>query len=169
MKEYRVDSNNKKVFCLTQNNKLIGELKYNNWFSFKSDITLFNNSKFNIESNDIFGSRMDVKENERLLFCIETDWNNNIIIHASFDEINQEYIFKKFSILNNIYVLLNSDELELLVLRPDFKWKSFNYDYNIVSTENFERLKYKDLMLLTIIHCANYNMSMANTTNFALV
>ena len=43
-----------------------------------------------------------------------------------------------------------------MVAETDFKWNKLNYDYNIETSKNFDDFDNKELLLLTILHCINY-------------
>ena len=80
----------------------------------------------------------------------------NITLNTKFENIDIHYIFKHTGVFKSTYTLVDSEEEELLVIQTDFKWNKFNQDYNIFSSDTFEKFKNKDIILMTIIHCINY-------------
>ena len=57
------------------------------------------------------------------------------------------------------FVLIDTEKRELMVAEADFKWNKLNYDYIIVTTQNFDYFNHKELLLLSILNCINYYMT----------
>jgi hypothetical protein len=57
-------------------------------------------------------------------------------------------------------VLKDRMEHDILEVYPHFDWKHFSYEYKIAADSNFDMIRNKEVLLLTVIHCANYYMSM---------
>jgi len=96
------------------------------------------------------------------------NWNGSVIIDAKLGDVESHYIFRNKGILKSGYVLLDSEEEVLAVIQPDFKWSAFNFDYDITTSEVFDGFEHTvkghdALLLLTIVHCANYYMAMMTT------
>ena len=163
MKEYKVKSEDTKHFSLTMNDQEIGRLKYEKWFSFKAEMILDGTRTYQIEPKGFWGTTIELRQNDKILLNFKMNWNGNIIINTWFDEIERDFILKHKGILKDSYVLLNKEEEDLLVIKPDFKWSKFNYDYNISTTDRFDNLSFNLTLLLTTIHCVNYYMAMMST------
>ena len=43
-----------------------------------------------------------------------------------------------------------------MAAETSFKWSKLNFDYNIETTQVFDKFENKELLLLTILHCINY-------------
>ena len=65
-------------------------------------------------------------------------------------------LLKLNSLLSSKFVLIDTEKNELMVAETDFKWNKLNYDYNIETTKSFDSFDKKELLLLTILHCINY-------------
>jgi len=164
MKEYKVKSEDTKHFSLTINDKEIGSLQYEKWFSLKAEMILGGTRTYQIEPKGFWGTTIELKQHENVLLNFKMNWNGNIIINTKFDGTERDFIFKNKGIFKNVYLLLNKEEEELIVIQPDFKWSKFNYDYNISTTDRFDNLDFNLILLLTAIHCVNYYMTMISTT-----
>ena len=160
MAEYQVKSDKPKKFTLMFNDKLLGNLLYDNWFSLKSEIILADDTRFRIEPTGYWGNTIEVKSNENTLISFRLDWNNTIIIKPPFGNDRSYFIFKQKDLLKSHYILLDGDKNELLAVRSDYMWSKLNYDYNITTSDDFEKLEDKDLFLLSVIHCTNYYITM---------
>jgi len=163
MKEYKVKSEDPKHFSLIINDQEIGRLKYEKWFSFKAEMILEGTRTYQIEPKGFWGTTIELKQNEIILLNFKMNWNGNIIINTRFDEIERDFMLKHKGILKDSYVLLNKEEEDLLVIKPDFKWSKFNYDYNISTTDLFDNLNFNLILVLTTIHCVNYYMAMMSS------
>ena len=164
MKEYKVNSKDTKSFYLSQDGLEIGSLIYEKWFSFKAEMILQKKDTFQIEPKGFWGTTIELKQHDKVLLNFKLNWNGNIIISTQFDSNEKGYVFKQKGILKTTFVLLDTNEAELLSIQPDFKWSKLYYDYNISTSAIFESLNHNDILLLTAIHCINYYMSMMTTS-----
>ncbi|WBV60615.1 hypothetical protein PFY12_00505 [Chryseobacterium camelliae] len=159
MTEYKVKSSNSLVFELTKNEIIIGNLTYKSWFKFSAEFDL-SNSKYQIEPKGFWGTTIELKEGEKILLKFRMNWNGDIVIQTYFNETKVGYIFKHRGIFKESFVLTDEAGTELLVMKPDLKWYSMNYGYQITTSDTFDTFIGKDILLMTSLHCANYYMSM---------
>ncbi|MES2647627.1 MAG: hypothetical protein V4717_12170 [Bacteroidota bacterium] len=163
MKEYKVKSEDVRHFSLTLNEREIGRLQYEKWFSFKAEMIVEGTNVYKIEPKGFWGTTIELKHNDQVLLNFKMNWNGNIIIHSKLDGTEKDFVLKHKGILKESYVLLNKEEEDLLVIRPAFKWNKFNYDYDIFTTDRFDTYSFHTILLLTTIHCVNYYMTMLST------
>lgn len=158
MSLYKAFSNNSKAFTLTNNDALLGELLYKKWYSFNAEIHLPNLTQYSLEPKGIWDSKIILKQDEKVLLDFKMNWKG-IAIRTFFNEEEKHYLLRSKSMWKSQYELINSDKKELLTIDVDFKWNKLNYDYTFNTTEEFDKLKHKKLILLTLIHCINYYLS----------
>ena len=163
MKEYKVKSENIKHFSLTIDDREVGRLEYEKWFSFKARLLVEGAGNYDVEPKGFWGTTIELKQNEKSLLNFKLNWNGHIIIHTQFDQTERDFILKHKGILKDSYVLLNREEEQLLVIQPNFKWTKFKYDYHISTTDEFDHFSFSVPMLLTTIHCVNYYMAMMSS------
>lgn len=163
MKVYKVRSADTKNFSVTTNDQEIGKLKYGKWFSFKAEMIVEGGMTYQIEPKGFWGTTVELKQDETILLNFTMNWNGNIIINSRFDETERDFILKHKGIFKESYILTNKEGEDLLVIKPDFKWNKFNYDYDIVTTDHFDKLSFNTILLLTTIHCVNYYMVMTSS------
>jgi hypothetical protein len=156
MAEYHVTADAQRHFTATEGTRPVGELAYPKWFAFDATLSLPNQAQYQIKPKGFWGTTIELLQDGHALLRFKMDWNGNIIIHTSFHGREQYFVFKQQSLLKHQYVLTDPQEQELLVVLPDFKWKAFNYEYAITSTDAFEALADKDLLVLVAVYCANY-------------
>jgi hypothetical protein len=156
MTEYMVKPVNAKDFCMTQNDKIVGELKYKNRFYVKAQIFMADSKIYALEPKGFFGNTVELRDRHRVLLSFRENWRGRIVIGVMFENFNRTFIFKHRGILKAGYVLTNADDNELATIMPQFKLKKFNYDYTITAHEAMDHFGYKEVLLLTCIHCANY-------------
>ena len=54
------------------------------------------------------------------------------------------------------FFFFDTNDEELMAAETSFKWSKLNFDYNIETTQVFDKFENKELLLLTILHCINY-------------
>lgn len=160
MRELTVTSTDIRKFSMTENESELGRLDYTSWFSFKAEITLYDSKVYEVAPKGFWGTTIEVKDGEDVLLSFKMHWNGSIIIKTFFEGNQQDFIFKHKGLFKNAYVLLDKEEQELAVMQPDFKWMKFRYDYAISGSDVFKKAEHNNLLFLTIVHCANYYMSM---------
>lgn len=159
MKEYKVRSKNSLTFELVENEMLIGTLVYKSWFKFNADIETLG-SKYQVEPKGFWGTTIELKEGEKILLKFRMNWNGEIVIQTYFNEVKSGYIFKHRGIFKESFVLADQNGTELLVMKPDLKWNTMNYEYHITTSDIFDTFSEKEILLMIALHCANYYMSM---------
>jgi len=159
MTEYKVKSSNSLVFELTENESVIGNLKYKSWFRFSAEFDILN-SKYQIEPKGFWGTTIELKEGEKVLLKFRMNWGGEIVIQTYFNEIKKGYLFKHRGIFKDSFVLTDEGGTELLVMKPDLKWHTMNYEYQIATSDVFDTFTNKEILLMTSLHCANFYMSM---------
>ena len=160
MAEYQAKANNSLSFDLTKNEALIGNLSYKNWFKFNAVIEIANGSKYQVEPKGFWGTTVELKQEENVLLKFTLNWNGEIVVQTSFGDAEKGYVFKHRGVFKESYALIEQDGIELLIMKPQLKWTQLNYEYEVTTSDNFETLENKEILLLTSLHCANYYMSM---------
>ena len=155
MTKYRVKSEDRKKFSFTNNTNLIGELTYQQRYTLKADILLANGSRYQMAPKEgDSATTIELKDNENVLLTFKMNSKGSISINTKFDNVEQYYTFKY---KEGTYVLLDIEEVkELLLIETDFKWNKFDQDYNISTTDKFDKFESSEILLLSMIHCINY-------------
>jgi hypothetical protein len=82
-----------------------------------------------------------------------------ILITTNFNESKKKYLLKLKGLLSNRFILIDAEENEILTVDTDFKWSKLNFDYTIETSTELDNMENKELMLLTILHCINYYLT----------
>ena len=159
MSQYKTNSTNSKNFNLTFENQSIGALIYKKWYSFNAEISIVEGKTYQLEPVGFWNSKIELKDGEKKLLEFKMSWKG-IIIKTFFENEQKSYLLKLKGLLSNKFILIDTDNKELLAAETDFKWNKLNMDYNIETTNELENLPNKELLLLTILHCINYYMTM---------
>ena len=138
MAEYYAKSNNSLSFEVEKDDQSIGKLIYTNWFSFKAEMVTLGHS-YKVEPKGFWGTTIELKDHERVLLKFRMNWNGEIVIQTYFDGVKDGFLFKHRGIFKDSFVLT---------------------EYQIITSESFEVLSNKEILLLNSLHCANYYMSM---------
>lgn len=160
---YQVQSTKSYVFTLTQNTEPIGSLIYQSWFSFKAKINLTGKDSFDVKPKGIWGTTIEVKQQESLQLNLKMNWKGEIIVDQKVSDLERHFVFKQRSLLQNTFVLLDRENQELVIVEPNFDWTHWRLEYQLTTSERFEELTQKELLLLTIVHCANYYLTLMTT------
>ncbi|AZA76112.1 hypothetical protein EG347_00490 [Chryseobacterium sp. G0186] len=160
MAEYQAKSSNSLSFDITREEKLIGKLTYTSWFKFNSVIEIADGQICQIEPKGFWGTTIELKDKDRVLLKFRMNWNGEIIVQTYFDGLKESYVFKHRGIFKESFVLTDKMGTELLVMKPSLRWNLMDYEYKITTSDAFEEVSHKDILLLNSLHCANYYMSM---------
>ena len=160
MTEYQAKSITSLTFELTKDEKLIGKLTYKSWFKFNAEIEIKNKSNYQVEPKGFWGTTIELKEREKVLLKFQMNWNGEIVVQTFFNDSEKGYIFKYRGVFKESYILADKEGAELLVMKPQFKWHTMNYGYQITTSDMFETFSNKEILLLISVHCANYYMSL---------
>lgn len=158
MAEYQAKSNSALCFDLTQGDKLIGKLSYKSWFQFNALIEMTNNRNYQVEPKGFWGTTVELKDNEKLLLKFQMNWNGEIVIQTYFNAIEKGYVLKHKGFFKESFILVDSEEIQFLIMKPHVKWSKMSYEYQITTSEVFELFPDKEVVLMASIHCANYYM-----------
>lgn len=159
MAEYYAKSNNSLSFEVMDDDQPLGKLTYSSWFSFNAEIETLDHT-YQVEPKGFWGTTIELKDNDKVLLKFRMNWNGEIVMQTYFDEIKSGYLFKHRGIFKDSFVLADQHGTELFVMKPHLKWDTLNYEYQITTSESFDVLSNKEILLLNSLHCANYYMSM---------
>ncbi|NIF06275.1 hypothetical protein F3J23_12580 [Chryseobacterium sp. Tr-659] len=162
MAEYHAKSINSLSFEVSKDSQFVGRLIYKSWFKFNAEIEI-GNRFYLVEPKGFWGTTIELKDNERVILKFRMNWNGEIVIQTYFDEVKQGFLFKHRGIFKESFVLTDQQGNELFVMKPHLKWSSMNYEYDITTSETFETLFNKEILLINSLHCANYYMSMISS------
>ncbi|RYY39352.1 MAG: hypothetical protein EOO08_10940 [Chitinophagaceae bacterium] len=160
MGQYTAKATNSQIFNLFDINGKLGELGYQHWYSFHAEIRMSDGRKYMLEPKGFWDAKVELKDGTRTLLEFKMGWKG-IVIKSLFNGIEDNYLLKYKGLLSNKFVLLDTNNQELLVAETSFKWTKLSFDYNIETTQAFDNLDNKELFLLTTIHCINYFLKMA--------
>lgn len=164
MTTYNVISTKSNVFSLSQNERILGNLTYKGWFSSQATIELSSGLMYDLQPKGFWENIVEVKSGEAVLFDSEMKWTGKILINNNLNDAVSPFTFKHKSVIKNTFVLLHPTGEELILVEPSFKWNRSNYDYQLSTSEAFEHLPNKELLLLLTVHCANYYINTILTT-----
>ncbi len=145
---------------VTQNQHLVGTLSYKGWFRSGAVIEMPDHFLYQVEANGFWGTVMEMKDGDKVLARFEMNWRGNMMLQTYFAGIEKDYIFRQRGIFKGTFILEDEDKSELVVMKPNMKWRSMNYEYRMTTSENFEAFADKSRLLMICLHCANYYMSM---------
>lgn len=159
MSQYKANAINSRNFILTSDNQEIGELIYEKWYSFHAEILMNDGTKCQLEPTGFWNSKIELKDDTQTLLEFKMGWKG-IVIKILSAKNEDTYLLKMKGLLSSKFVLIDTDDEELMVVETNFKWSKLTFDYNIETTQNFDNFDNKELLILTILHCVNYYMTL---------
>ena len=158
MGQYKANSTNSRNFSLLSGEQNLGELIYKKWYSFDAEIILSDGATYRLEPVGFWNSKIELKDDTQTLLAFEMGWKG-IIIKTFFDNQENAFLLTLKGLLSSKFILIDTDKRELMAAETDFKWNKLNFDYTIETTQDFDNFKNKELLLLTVLHCINYYMT----------
>ena len=155
MGQYKANATNSHNFTLRFDYQKVGELVYKKWYSFSAEIHMTDGTKYQLEPTGFWDSKIELKDDTQTLLEFKMGWKG-IIIKTLFNDSEEVFLLKLKGLLSNKFVLLDTNDEELMAAETSFKWSKLNFDYNIETTQVFDKFENKELLLLTILHCINY-------------
>ena len=155
MGQYKANATNSHNFTLRFDYQKVGELVYKKWYSFSAEIQMTDSTKYQLEPTGFWDSKIELKDDTQTLLEFKMGWKG-IIIKTLFNDSEEVFLLKLKGLLSNKFVLLDTNDEELMAAETSFKWSKLNFDYNIETTQVFDKFENKELLLLTILHCINY-------------
>lgn len=156
---YHAKSTNGLSFEVSKDSEVIGQLTYSSWFKFNAAITILETT-YPVEPKGFWDTSIDVRDGEKVLLSFSMGWRGQIVLQTYFNDAEEEYVFNHRGVFRESFVLTDRAGTELLVMKPQLKWAMMNYEYELTTTDAFEALPDKHILLLTALHCANYYLSM---------
>ncbi len=150
--EYLIKAIDSKNYVLEQNQNVLGKLIYDSAFSCdKATVQIKDESIFRIENESNWSSDYIVKKGEQKLFKTKLNWSSELIISTLNQDNSNEYKLKAKGFWGDKHVLLDQTQNELFVVQSEYKWKKFNYEYSFKSTEAFQTIPYKEVLLFSVL------------------
>ncbi len=161
MEKYIGKSNTSGNVQLFQSDKEIGELVYQNWYSYKAEILLANGHSFQLEPKGIWNSKIEVICNGETLLFFEMSWSG-IVIHATKNNQPVKLLLKLKGWLSSDYLLVDEHSAEILKVNCNLKWNLRNPDFEIEAHQNLQDFDRPELLIFTVLHSINYNIAFMN-------
>lgn len=172
MTEYQANSLSYLNFDITKGEEKIGNLSYRKWYPFDATFEIAGNHSFTVETKGKWNTIIEVKDDDDEYFKLDLNWNGDIVIQAmrkdfqpdrnessqSHDAPKQAYLFKSKGFFQDKFIFIDQEGSELLTMKPVMKWKKLHYQYHIQTSEDFESLEQRELLLFIALISANYYM-----------
>ncbi len=163
----KITSKKRNLIIEGNGNKII-EIQYKNWLSNKIE-TEFNEQTIEIKPKSIWRSELEIFKNNEKTGNITFKWNGNALIRVFHDKSKEIVFSLKAKGFIKSYFELKNEERELIFgIKPYFKWKKMNYDFEI---ENIQNLYNKNTMIELVIYsaivCRRYMRNMAGAVGGA--
>lgn len=156
MTEFKAKSTETLIFNLTQNDNFVAKLTYKNWLSFKATVLFADKSIVEFEPTGFWKTNIEIKKEGNTIIKMKMNWDSEDVLITSFENIEQEFLFKYTGTLKeDTFVLTNENNQKIVSITPDNKWENENYEYKIVTVDEFNDLKNKDILLMACVYLTN--------------
>jgi hypothetical protein len=161
MATYHASPIGNRTFSLKMANTLNGQLKYLDCMFMKSSIALSDNSTFKVESRNFWKTCIDITKDGEKILSYKMEWNGTIVLclYSSY----QVFKLKTKNIFSTTFKLTDNNGSELMEIKPCYKWNKLDFEFKANSSENFERLSQKELLIFASIHAIKAYMNMIIT------
>ncbi len=151
--QYTAQGNHNREFELfDSNNSSLGILDYTQWFTIKAKVIIPNGDSYNIAPKNFWLTDIEMNKNDIATASVKRNWAMNVIVTIG---DSSQYYFKGVGLLNRHFALLTEQDHEIAVLKPNFQWSKFTFDYEIETDDNYKELS-DPVILLFLIYCCNY-------------
>lgn len=159
-------STDKKTFQLTENDKRLGELRYENLFFLRAEILLESKEHYEIKPSGLFQTSINVTKDGSEIAKLIMNWRGEIVISY---QSGQEFILKLNTFFYGKYVIENKKGEKIIQLDPKFNWREFHYTYDIVYNITDDSNSKDILLLLLGIYAANYFVACMSGANAGMM
>nr|WP_293836644.1 hypothetical protein [uncultured Arsenicibacter sp.] len=160
MGHYQATATNSRNVTLTTDGSKAGELIYEKWYSFKAHILMHDGTTYYLEPKGFWDSTIQLKHSNQVLAEFSMGWKG-IIINTFFNNREDRFLLQLKGLLSSKFMLVNTDNVTVLAAETDFKWSKLTFDYSIETSPEFDGFDDKELLVLTVLHCINYYITMA--------
>jgi len=152
MKYSAVGTHNRHFELIDERNVAHGRLGYTSWFSINAEMVMNNGDNYEIDKNNVWHTSVHINKNSNEIGKMKFNWSGQIVI-----ELNEgkTYIFKHGSLLRRRFVLVDSDEREIIMLQPSFNWSELSFNYEIEADEKHPESRDPAFILL-LVYCGNF-------------
>ncbi|MEQ8924303.1 MAG: hypothetical protein RLO81_00745 [Fulvivirga sp.] len=142
-----VSSSGKGNFKLTDRNKEICELVYNNWFSDKAK-TVLNGNNIEIKPKNIWTSKVDIYKNNTNIGDITFNLKGQMIIRLEKSNGTEcNYVLKNMAKWKLKFEVYNESETLQFSLISVNNWSKLNYDYDIEMADFNSEFEIEELLV----------------------
>jgi hypothetical protein len=155
MREYNVNSEKGRRYRAFEGEREIGLLSNAKWYSSNAEVDFSDLRKLQIISKGVLNSKMIVKQNDKQIAEYKMTWNKGIAIDSEYGN----FMLQAKGIFKSGFVLVNEQNELLLTIDYSFVWKSFANNFTIKTTESFEKIIDKDVIVMIVLAATNYYLT----------
>lgn len=154
--EYNAISQNTS-FEIKAGSQILGKLTYGNWFKFNAEMEIAG-EKYDVEPKGFWKKNIEIKNDAEIIADIKMNWDGDLIIRMKSSGKEEKFVLKHSGFIKEKFILTNDQNEDLLIFKASYRWIDMIYNYHITSSENFEAIPDKTLLLFITLYAANYFM-----------
>ncbi|AWV97409.1 hypothetical protein [Arcticibacterium luteifluviistationis] len=128
-------------FNLIEGNKIISEVKYENWYANKAS-ALCNNDFLEIEPSNFLRTKILIYRNKTEVGEMKFNWRGRVEIELRDSEMCQrKWSVKYKGVLKGKFEVYDDANEVVMRLIPSFHWKTLGYNYEIETIKELKNLE----------------------------
>ncbi len=157
----RITSKKRNLIIESNDNKKV-EIQYKSRISNQVK-TEFNGQVIEIKPKSIWCNELEIFKNKKRIGSITFKWNSDAIIRVLNDKSEEiVFSFKSKGFMKPYFELKNEERELIFGIKPSFKWKKMNYDFEVQHIQNiYSENTIIELLIYSAIVCHRYMMNMA--------
>lgn len=158
MNQYKISALEPGKYQVLHQNQIIGHWIYPKWYARQSEIKLSDGRIWQVKPKSFWGNTTEIFDTKGTLAQFRMRWNGSMEIEIFNLQKTRTFYFKQKGFWKTSYALLDAQQQELCAIHPDIKWNRTHYDLHIETSDEFEQLESKEIILFTMIACADYHI-----------
>ncbi len=153
MKYLASGTGNRHFEIVDERQKAAGTLDYTTWFPNKAKVTTGDGNIYEMAPQGFWRTTIGMTKNGLPFAALKAKMGSQIVL--SFEQ-GITLLFKRKSLWNSNYVVVDSQEQEVAFIQPDFKWKNLSFNYEIdIYANNLDR-DINAILPLVLVYCNKY-------------
>lgn len=155
MKAIAIDARN---IAFQEGDEHLATLTYLKRMSHRAIIRLSGGDEYEIIPLNIWRSKFEILHKGKAEIAFNRKWNGKTLIGVIRQGHRQSYVFQPRGFFDDRYVLMDNDKREMAVLRTNFLWKGFKYNFNLQVSDSLKRREEWLLLVVLQTYLSRYIM-----------
>ncbi len=124
----------------------------------EADVLIGDANSFQITVEGVWQHQIFLKSGQNVLMEMKNGWRELLITDLT-DHPESDYFLRYKTICGSVFELVNQNNNVLITAAGAFKWKTFQYDYTIETSGDFDTLRNQHELLAFFLFGIHYYIS----------